>query len=94
MTKGDFIKKLKDSLPEDMDLSLRELTDIFNTTFDVLVEVVKKEEKFMVPGFGTFKIKKMAKREGINPRTKEKITIPARNSLSFKVAPKLKDNLN
>ena len=42
-------------------------------------------------GFGTFEVKERAAREGINPRTKEKIEIPSSKLPSFKAGKALKE---
>ena len=94
MTKSEFIKTLSKALPEDLNLSQKNLTEIFNITFDTMVDVLEEEEKFTVPGFGTFKIKHRAERDGFNPKTREKIKIKASKSIGFKLAPKLKEKLN
>jgi DNA-binding protein HU-beta len=48
-------------------------------------------EKVALVGFGTFEVKERAAREGINPRTKEKIEIPASKLPVFKAGKALKE---
>lgn len=55
---------------------------------------LKKEGKVALVGFGTFSAKTRAAREGINPLTKEPLSIPAKTVASFKAGSKLKDALN
>ena len=43
-----------------------------------------KGEKVALIGFGTFDVVKKAKRQGINPATCAKITIPAKKVVKFK----------
>ena len=66
--------------------------ELVDATFDVLADAVR-EGRFSYPGFGTFKIKHRKARVGRNPRTNEKIQIPASKTVGFKPAPKLKDSL-
>lgn len=40
-------------------------------------------------GFGTFAVVEKGERTGINPATKEKITIPARKAIKFKAGAEL-----
>jgi DNA-binding protein HU-beta len=47
-----------------------------------------------LPGFGKFKVKESAAREGRNPSTGEAIKIPASKKLSFTPAKAVKDQLN
>ena len=58
------------------------------------VEEMKKGEKIQLVGFGTFEVSKRPERQGINPATKEKITIAAANVPKFKAGAALKNALN
>ena len=53
--------------------------------------LVKKGDKVSLVGFGTFEVKERAAKEGINPRTKEKMPIPASKRPAFKAGKALKD---
>ena len=55
---------------------------------------LKKGNKVTLVGFGTFEVVKRAKRTGINPQTKEKITIKASKAPKFKAGKAFKDALN
>ncbi len=65
---------------------------------DAVIEGVtqglKKEKKVALVGFGTWTSKKRAAREGINPLTKARLKIPAKNVVSFKAGSKLKSAVN
>lgn len=52
-------------------------------------EALAKDDKVQLIGFGTFSVAEKPERIGINPRTKEKITIAARRTVKFKPAPEL-----
>ncbi|MDE6218757.1 MAG: HU family DNA-binding protein [Muribaculaceae bacterium] len=49
-------------------------------------QALANEDKVQLIGFGTFSIVDKPERQGINPATKEKITIPARKVVKFKPA--------
>lgn len=51
-------------------------------------------DKVALIGFGTFSINERPAREGINPATKEKITIDAKKVVKFKAGAELADALN
>lgn len=55
---------------------------------------LKKEGKVVLVGFGTFATKTRAARNGINPLTKQPISIAAKTVVSFKAGSKLKDSVN
>ncbi len=48
-------------------------------------------DKVSLVGFGTFSVKERAARTGLNPRTKEAITIPAAKVPAFKAGAALKE---
>ncbi len=60
----------------------------------VVEEQLKKGEKIQLVGFGTFEAVKRPERQGVNPATKEKITIAAANVPKFKAGAALKNALN
>ncbi len=59
-----------------------------------IVDGLKKDGKVALVGFGTFSAKRRAARNGINPLTKEPMSIPAKTVATFKAGSKLKDALN
>ena len=50
---------------------------------------LKKGDKVALIGFGTFSVSKRASRKGINPATKQSITIPAKKVVKFKAGAEL-----
>lgn len=60
----------------------------------VVTDALAKGDKVQLIGFGTFEVSQRAEREGINPKTKEKITIPASTAVKFKAGKALKDAVN
>ena len=57
-------------------------------------DTLKKGDKVALTGFGTFEAKERKAREGINPRTKETVKIPASKAPAFKAGKTLKDAIN
>ncbi len=53
---------------------------------DVLKEQLGAGERVVLLGLGTFSVVDKPERTGINPRTKEKITIKARKAVKFKAS--------
>lgn len=51
---------------------------------DAIGEALATDDKVQLIGFGTFSVVEKPERIGINPRTKEKITIPAKRTVKFK----------
>ena len=65
-----------------------------DATLEGITQGLKKVGKVTFVGFGTFSAKKREARNGINPLTKQPISIPAKTVASFKAGSKLKDALN
>lgn len=53
-------------------------------TLDAIAAAVKEGDKVALLGFGTFSVTERPERQGINPATKEKITIAAKKVVKFK----------
>ncbi len=59
----------------------------------VVAETLKKGDKIVLVGFGTFEVKERAARTGRNPRTNQIINIPAAKVPSFKAGSGLKESV-
>lgn len=55
---------------------------------------LKSGDKVALLGFGTFSVNERPAREGINPATKEKITIAAKKVVKFKAGAELEASVN
>ncbi len=51
----------------------------------------KKNGEFVLPGFGKLVKQKRKTRSGFNPKTRQKIKIPAKSVVKFRVAKVAKD---
>ena len=60
-----------------------------DATLDAVKAAVKKGDKVVLVGFGTFSVTKRDARKGINPATKKAITIPAKKVVKFKAGSEL-----
>lgn len=92
MTKGEFIAKVQENV-EELGLSKKAVGEIIDAVFESAAEVVKDDGRFAYPGFGVFTLKERKAREGINPRNREKIKIPAKKTIVFKPSASLKESL-
>ena len=62
--------------------------------FAAISDALKKGDEVRLVGFGTFAVAERAASEGRNPRTGQKITIPASKQPKFKAGKGLKDSVN
>lgn len=66
---------------------------IINTFLDTITNTLESGEKVVISGFGTFDVKKREARSIPNPVTGEKMLIPEKKAVSFKVAKSIRDDL-
>lgn len=64
-----------------------------NAVFDTVVKEVAKGNKVALVGFGTFEARSRAARKGMNPATKQPISIPASKAPAFKAGKAFKDSV-
>lgn len=57
--------------------------DSVDALLNAVRDSLKRGEKVVITGFGTFSVRKRAVRSGRNPKTGEKITIAARRAPGF-----------
>lgn len=87
MTKADLIA----AIAEKGDYSKKDAEKALATVVETITDSLKKGEKISLVGFGTFEVRERAEKTAINPRTKEKIVVPAKKVPAFKAGKALKD---
>lgn len=85
--------QLVEALANEAKVSKAEAERVLNAFITTTVNAVKKGDKVAVAGLGTFEKTKRAARVGINPATKQKINIAAKNAPKFKAAKAFKDTV-
>ena len=80
MTKAELIS----AVSEKADLTKKDSEKAVSAVIDAITEALVKGDKVSLVGSGTFDVKSRSARNGINPRTKEPMPIPARKLPSFK----------
>ena len=90
MNKAELIA----AISKKTDISRKDVEKVVMSMLDTITETLREGDKVSLVGFGTFKSKQRASREGINPRTKERIVIPATKSPTFKAGKVLKEEIN
>lgn len=65
-----------------------------NAVVASMTDALADNDKIQLSGFGTFEVKELKARVGINPRTKEKMEIAASKRAVFSAGKKLKDAIN
>lgn len=87
MTKAEFIS----AVAEKAGLTKKDADAVLSAVIDTITDSLAKGDKIQLVGFGTFEVRERKAREGVNPRTKEKIAIAAAKVPAFKAGRALKD---
>ena len=82
------------AIVEKAELSKKDSEAALKAFIDVVTDELKNDRKVQLVGFGTFEVTKRAAREGINPLTKEPMSIPASKAPKFKAGKALKETVN
>jgi DNA-binding protein HU-beta len=87
-------QELVSAVAKDTDLSKAKAQEAVEAIFGAIKTTLKKGGEVRLVGFGTFSVAKRAATTGRNPRTGEKINIPASKQPKFKAGKDLKEAVN
>lgn len=90
MTKAELI----DAVAEKTQLKKRDVNDVVDNLLECVKSTLQKGEKVQLIPFGSFEVRERQKREGRNPKTGERLTIPARRVPAFHAGKDLRDAVN
>ena len=90
MTKAELV----DEVARATQLTKKHAEIIVNTVFDSIVTSLKEGEKIELRGFGSFRIRHRGPRLGRNPKTGERVEVPAKRIPYFKPGKELREMLN
>ena len=90
MTKAELV----DEVSKNSDLNKKDAEVIVQTVLDSIVDSLKAGEKVELRGFGSFRLRNRAFRQGRNPKTGEKVFVPAKRVPYFKPGKELKALIN
>lgn len=82
------------AIAEQAGISKKEATAAYDAFIEYITEACQSGERCAIPGLGSFSVSQRKAREGRNPRTNEKITIPASKNVRFRAGKDLKESLN
>lgn len=80
MNKSELIN----AIAEKSGLTKIDARKALEATTEAIVDALRAGDKVALVGFGTFSATERPERQGINPRTKEAVTIAARKAAKFK----------
>ena len=90
MNNAELAEKIADA----HGLSKADARKVVDAVFAAIADAAAGDDEVSLSGFGKFKVKASAAREGRNPATGETIKIAASKKLGFSAAKAIKDRLN
>lgn len=79
MTKNDLVNKIA----KDTGLRQVQVKRVLQLTLDGIIEVLVTEGRLELRNFGVFKVRERKSRKAHNPRTGEKVLVPAKRVVRF-----------
>jgi len=90
MTKAELV----DAVAKKSELSKKDAEVIVQAVLDSIIFSLQGGEKVELRGFGSFRLRERASRQGRNPKTGEKVHVPAKKVPYFKPGKELKELIN
>lgn len=91
MTRNELISKITESHP---DLILKDVDASVRLILDAVSNHLAKGERVEIRGFGSFCLTEVPSRIGRNPRTGEKVNVPAKARVYFKPGKELRERVD
>jgi DNA-binding protein HU-beta len=88
--KGDVINEIA----EQAGISKKEAAAAFDAFVGYISNTCQSGDRCAIPGLGSFSVSQRKAREGRNPRTNDKIMIPASKNVRFKAGKDLREAVN
>lgn len=89
MNKGDLV----DKVAAKASVTKKEADAVLTATVEAIMEAVSSGEKVTLVGFGSFEARDRKAREGRNPKTGDKMEIPATRVPAFSAGKLFKDKV-
>jgi nucleoid DNA-binding protein len=89
MTKKEIVKTISEEIKQ----TQQETKKIVQKTLDAIIEALLVEGRVELRRFGVFEVKKRGARNARNPRTNQKVAVPAKYVVSFKPGKEMESRL-
>lgn len=90
MTKSEFVDAVSDRVDG---LSRKQATDVVDAVLETITDTLQRGSDVTFSGFGKFHVAERGAREGVNPRTGERMQIPASKVPRFTAGSGLKNTI-
>jgi len=91
MTRSELIERIVKRAPH---VPRREVEAIVHAVFDQMARALVAGQRIELRGFGVFSVRTRRARTGRNPKTGQRVSVPARRTLAFSAGKELRERLN
>lgn len=91
MTRSELVERIASKMPN---LTIRDIDRIVSVIFEKMTETLVEGNRIEIRGFGAFSLHERAPRVAMNPKNKQKVSVPAKKMVHFKTGKELHDMLN
>src|SRR5438477_6749916 len=89
VTKKEIVKTISEAI----EMTQLKTKEIVQKTFDAIVETLVEERRIELRNFGVFEVKERAARKARNPRTGERVDVPAKFVVTFKPGKEMEEKV-
>ena len=89
MNKAELVEEVADQTA----LTKKRSKEAVDAVISTITDSLAREEKVTLVGFGTFQVMERKARKGVNPQTRQAITIPAKKVPKFVAGKGLRENV-
>jgi integration host factor subunit beta len=89
VTKKEIVKTISEAIG----MTQLKTKEIVQNTFDAIVETLVEEGRIELRNFGVFEVKERAARKARNPRTGERVDVPAKMVVTFKPGKEMEEKV-
>ena len=91
MIRSDLVLRLAAQNPH---LRERDCEKLVNAILGRIADALVASDRVEIRGFGSFAVKEQRARQGRNPRTGARVSVPAKTVLAFKAGKEMRDRVN
>jgi integration host factor subunit beta len=89
VTKKEIVKQISDRIG----LTQLKTKEIVQFTFDAIVDTLLADKRIELRNFGVFEVKQRKARKARNPRTNERVDVPAKFVVTFKPGKEMEEKV-
>lgn len=83
-------RELVEAVSDKTGITKKKIGNVVDAVTETITDTLSQGEKITLVGFGTFQVRQREERKGVNPQTKEALTISAKKVPKFKAGKELR----